>query len=367
MRVLIVCLSAHGHLFPMISTGWALRAAGHEVLIATCGGLTPVERTGLPSVDLAPGFSMAIPEGMDVRRSAAPPIAEQEWAGFFAFTAEVMAEGLAALVGSWRPDVLLHEETLLIGSAVAIGAGVPSVAHGLGLAHGLAEVDTLFEPQLPLFSRFGVHGLPEPTAVIDLSPPSMGSVPGGWPMRYVPYNGPGMLPEWLLDNGDRPRVAVTLGTFNPYLTGVGPAARVVELAAELDAEFVLALGSVDTSSLGPLPPNVRISGWVPLHALLATCSAVIHHGGTGTTMTALDAGLPQLIMPADADQPLNAEAGFRRGLALVSRCEQLGAKQVGDLLRDPDLRRAAAEVRAEMHAMPAPGEVAQRILGLVRG
>ena len=35
MRVLITSAPMHGHLFPLVPLAWALRAAGHEVLVAS--------------------------------------------------------------------------------------------------------------------------------------------------------------------------------------------------------------------------------------------------------------------------------------------------------------------------------------------
>ncbi|AHH98078.1 salmochelin biosynthesis C-glycosyltransferase IroB [Kutzneria viridogrisea] len=372
MRVLIACISAHGHMFPMITTGWALRAAGHEVLIATAGGLAPVERTGLQGVDIAPGFSMAAPDTEEdsPARSRTPEVeegadpADHLWAHFFGFMAEMLVDGLVDLVRSWRPDVVLHEETLPIGSLAAINAGVPSIAHGLGVAHDVSGMVDFFTPQLPLFGRFGVRGLPEPSAVIDVSPPSMGTVHGGWPMRYVPYNGAGMVPEWLLRKGSRPRVAVTLGTYAPHRIGLGPIERVVRAARSVDAEFVLAMGEADTSGLGQLPENVHAMGWIPMNALLTTCSAVIHQGGSGTTMTALDAGIPQLVVPQDVD--LTAAAVAARGLGASVESEEITPELIDRLLGDPDWAGAAREVRAEMHDMPSPVNVAHRIGELVR-
>ncbi len=46
-----------------------------------------------------------------------------------------------------------------------------------------------------------------------------------------------------------------------------------------------------------LPPNVRHFNYVPLGMILPRCSALVHHGGTGTAAQALAAGIPQLICP----------------------------------------------------------------------
>jgi UDP:flavonoid glycosyltransferase YjiC (YdhE family) len=37
--------------------------------------------------------------------------------------------------------------------------------------------------------------------------------------------------------------------------------------------------------LGPLPANIRVVGWIPLDDLLPTCTAIVYHGGAGTTLT----------------------------------------------------------------------------------
>jgi hypothetical protein len=42
---------------------------------------------------------------------------------------------------------------------------------------------------------------------------------------------------------------------------------------------------------------VRVVDFVPLNALLPTCSAVVHHGGSGTFAAVLEHGVPQLIIP----------------------------------------------------------------------
>ncbi len=58
MRVLFVSYPAIGHVFPTVPLAWALRAAGHEVLVATgCTGLEAAN-AGLHVADVAPGLDM---------------------------------------------------------------------------------------------------------------------------------------------------------------------------------------------------------------------------------------------------------------------------------------------------------------------
>jgi len=51
-----------------------------------------------------------------------------------------------------------------------------------------------------------------------------------------------------------------------------------------------------------LPPSVRTVGHVPHDWLFPRMSAVVHHGGAGTTHTAARAGVPSVVLPFAADQ-----------------------------------------------------------------
>jgi rhamnosyltransferase subunit B len=51
-----------------------------------------------------------------------------------------------------------------------------------------------------------------------------------------------------------------------------------------------------------LPSAVLWQAYVPFHALLPRVSALVHHGGIGTTAEALRAGIPQLVVPLAFDQ-----------------------------------------------------------------
>jgi UDP:flavonoid glycosyltransferase YjiC (YdhE family) len=83
-------------------------------------------------------------------------------------------------------------------------------------------------------------------------------------MRFVPYNGGTVVPEWALHRPERPRVAVTLGTVVPAVNGLSSLAVVLEALGGTDVEVVLAAGTVDLSELGDLPGNVRSVGYLPL-------------------------------------------------------------------------------------------------------
>jgi UDP:flavonoid glycosyltransferase YjiC (YdhE family) len=371
MRVLVTALAGAGHLFPLVTTAWALRAAGHEVLFATGGNMDSVATTGLHSYDVAPGLDMRAvvgANGPNAFRSsttgrAFPTTPEQvrEHPAFRMFNglAEAMVDGLVGLAEQWRPDVVIYESMHVIALIAAEAAGARTVSHAIGVAHNQHMLDLFGSMQIDIFQRYGMDAIPKSDVHIDVAPPSF-KQPEGWSMRYVPYNGGGQLPGWLTARPERPRIAVTLGTVAPMMTGLGPVERIAAAAEKIDAEFVLALGNADTSGLD-LPDNVRPAGYVPLGPLLATSTAVIHHGGAGTTLTALDAGVPQIVVPQGADGPINAAAVAAAGCGLNVATEALDGPVIDQLLAEESLRVEAARVRAEMQAMPSPAEVADRL------
>ena len=53
---------------------------------------------------------------------------------------------------------------------------------------------------------------------------------------------------------------------------------------------------------------------MPFSEVLPRSSALVHHGGIGTTAQGLAAGVPQLVMPMSHDQPDNADRLVRMGV-----------------------------------------------------
>jgi vancomycin aglycone glucosyltransferase len=66
---------------------------------------------------------------------------------------------------------------------------------------------------------------------------------------------------------------------------------------------------------GSLPGAWRVVGDVPHAQLFPRVAAVVHHGGSGTTASAMRAGTPQVILPLILDQYHHAHLLHRAGLA----------------------------------------------------
>ncbi|RKT17055.1 UDP:flavonoid glycosyltransferase YjiC (YdhE family) [Streptomyces sp. 1114.5] len=392
MRVLVTASPGAGHTFATVPLTWALRAAGHEVLFATAGrlpgDLPAIVGAGVTVAEIASRERMAelrdrmrartaeearslgiSPAELAARHIDAARLARHVADGNgWAFASRIFGQisaatldGLVEVATRWQPDLVVYETMQGGGPLVAALLGVPAVEHPIGFARGPEAVDAVAAALAAEYERYGV-GRPARHTALDVCPPSMAVGPAyGLPMRYVPFNGGGSAGDWLFAEQERPRIAVTLGTVLPELGSDG-FGQVVAAAARTDADFVLTADERQLAELGPLPPNVRGCGYVPLGALLRSCSAIVHHGGSSTTMTALDAGLPQLVIPHIADQFINAEAVRRRGCGLSG---EDGSDLAGDFARlvgDDGLRTAAQQVRAELATLPSPADTADRLV-----
>lgn len=362
MRVLFTGPAAAGHLFPMIPTAQALRAAGHEVLFASSRPLDRLRESGFPIAEIGDGreirevFEQAT--GGEVRYVAPELSSEQildRAAHAFALVSRPTVDDLLQLAEGWGADLLVYDSFQASAPLVAAKLKIPSAIQNFGVTSGLDMVRRIAGHFTEAYETYGVAGPAEATA-LDIIPASLGGDRESLRMRYLPYNGGGTVPAGLLRRGTRPRVVVTLGTVLTEMDGVNAIVRLTEAAASVDADFLLAVGDADLTPLGTLPDNVRPLPWVPLAELLSASDALIHHGGSGTMLTALQAGLPQLLLPQGADHFTNADALTATGAALRSTADGVDASLLTRLVTDPALGEAAVRLRAENAALPTPAE-----------
>ncbi|WP_034089982.1 nucleotide disphospho-sugar-binding domain-containing protein [Streptacidiphilus albus] len=399
MRVLFTTWAEPAHLYSLIPLAWAARAAGHEVRVATPPSIVPaVTRTGMIGVPV--GRDVAV-EQIRNRADLAPWRSRGRWPRHWAArpdlldadlrpvlaalgdkqvtVAEAMADDLVDFARSWRPDVIVHDSLTFAGPLAAAVIGVPAFGHTWGSATVMrVELTDLTGPPLrayqELFARFGADPDRGPAGWLDPCPPSLRlpdpATRNRIPVRYTPYNGPGTVPTWVHRPGDgsgsgaaaRPRVCVTAGISSTKLRpGELPemVGRTLRALVAHDVEVVLAVGPGQAAGLGGVPKGVRVAESVPMNALLPSCSAVVHHGGSGTGLTAAALGVPQLVLP---QIPVTAEIGERladagAGLILDPRLQDDPAA-IGDavevLVNDGRHRRAATALAEEIGREPAP-------------
>ncbi|MGW7081742.1 nucleotide disphospho-sugar-binding domain-containing protein [Streptomyces sp. NPDC054866] len=380
MRVLFSISPGLDHLYPASGLAWGFRTAGHDVVVATSGVSTQAAaHAGFAVREVSPGadFEAIFPKvgtleerakamrerGLAVAKSLQTPeiILEK-----FSRVSDLMVEGTLRFAEAWQPDLIVYSRLQGAALVTARALGVPAVEHGFSFLRE-GTMPQRFLPHLkPVYERMGVPAeLPDITAVHFAPQHMMRGEGEGWTMRSVPFHGGGTLPDWMATAKQRPRVCVTLGTTVPYVAGVGSLQGIVNSAADVDAEFVLALGdNPELEAIGTLPDNVRVVGWTPLSTLLTTCDAIIHHGGAGTTLASAHAGVPQLAIPHGADNWINADIITGSGMGLSLESGDIDSAVLKTLVHDEDLRSSARAVAAELAQQPGPDQMVPRLLDL---
>jgi UDP:flavonoid glycosyltransferase YjiC (YdhE family) len=101
------------------------------------------------------------------------------------------------------------------------------------------------------------------------------------------------------------------------------------------------------------PRNVTVTRWVRHADVLPRCSAVITHGGHGTVMKALIAGVPLILVPLGRDQPDNAARVVHAGAGIRLRKHASAGPlraAIARVIADPRYRAAADVMAARLAA-----------------
>jgi hypothetical protein len=384
VRVLCSTTPMEGVFGPFVPLGRALLAAGHDVIVATGANLAPrVQQEGFAMAIAGPTAMEAAMTAMAHAAVAGAPEGEHwHFAGamFGAAIAPAKLPQLRDLADEYGPDLIVHPPVDLAAPLLAAERGLASVTYGFGQPLEELVVAAFAERVASLWRDAGLD--PDPDAGIyrgrylDPCPPSLRGNGGPAfaitkPIRpEIPGNADAPLPAWAEGLGDRPLVYVSLGTV-PFFNQPDKFVTVLAELAHEDLDLVVTISDLnDPAALGPQPPNVHVERWLPLAPLLPRCDAAVCHAGSGTTLAALTAGLPLVLVPQGADQHTNAEACRRVGAARVLDAVALDSAAVRDAVvgvLDPSSPEGhvARRIAAEIAAMPPAAAVARSLNGLV--
>ncbi|MFD9734931.1 glycosyltransferase [Umezawaea sp. NPDC059074] len=358
MRIALLTIGSRGDVQPFVVLGAELRGRGHEpVLVSGADFRGMAERAGIgfraldtigtdhaTSVLTDPGVRAALRKGPSLYRMAAavprPPRADRR-----ALTDELVAatEGVDMIVNTTLTRIgALTRSTApwcsvaswpITATATWPAMGAPALPLGgryNRLTHQASSALEwlLYRPEvnagraaagLPKFglgSPFRDDGVVRP--ILYQFSPHVFPPPPDWPARChvtgywsddVRWDQPAELTEFV-ERGEPPLVAAFGSAW--LVGGETLLAASVAAAAETGRRLVVVGGPV-----GDLPDHVDAirSESADFTWLLPRAAAVLHHGGQGTTAAVVSAGVPQVIVPTYADQPMWAARMAALGVA----------------------------------------------------
>jgi len=349
LKVAIIALGSRGDVQPHVALGVGLRRAGHSVRIVTSSDFGDLVRshdlefcdTGVSTEAIANEMHDLLEAGNFLKIMTAMGDSARRVA------VQVAANGLEACEGS---DVIVSGlGGLFVGQALAEKLGVPFVQAYLYPFSPTREFPGVLTPvsQTPLTSwlnapshratqqmlwqttrsadaavRVEVLGLKPSTfwgpfaALAGMDHLSLYGysehvipMPRDWPSHNL------VTGYWFLDPSEEWRPPAELVAFletgpPPVYVGFGSmGSKNPEATADLVLESLQRTGQRGVLSSGwggltksDLPGSVCMVGSIPHAWLFPRMTAIVHHGGAGTTAAALSAGAPSIVTPVMGDQ-----------------------------------------------------------------
>jgi glycosyltransferase (activator-dependent family) len=407
MKVLFVCTANTTHYYPLVPLAWALRTAGHEVRVAAPPELTEViTTTGLTAVEVGVadfnenGDPQAAQLYEHLLTAGAADLVQHFDFGRGAWSFEElfgvqslmvstffdpmnnlpMIQDLVAFAERWKPDLVIREIYSIAGS---VAAHIVGTAHAR-VVYGPDNVTHVRQPFLAELAARSPQSRDDPAAewldrvlarygtsfdedvltgqwIIDLAPPSTRLDHGlrTVGVRYTPFNGPAVVPDWLHERPARRRICITSG-LSGRETGddVFAIGDILVGLDDLDLEIV---ATVAPDYAGPVPANTRAVEFVPMNDLLPTCELVVHHGGAGTWLTANLHGVPQIIISHGWDTGLKEERLRQCGNGIAVPAVQATPAAIRDaicrVLGQPSYRAAARRLQDELLREPTCNDI----------
>jgi UDP:flavonoid glycosyltransferase YjiC (YdhE family) len=212
--------------------------------------------------------------------------------------------------------------------------------------------------------RFAMAGLaPDPQArsarshVLTMAPASLEGQPAPFVQRFRDPAVDTAEHDTRFGDPDLPLVYLSFGTQvpSPTRSHFPKVYRdAVHALAALPARILVAIGDRrEPAELGPVPPSVRVERWVPQAAVMRSAAVTVGHGGAGSVLSALAAGVPMALVPFFADQPFNSRliADLGAGLLVEDGTSVLG-KAVRTLLDESRFRERAQRIADEIRGLP---------------
>ena len=400
MRITVAALGTRGDVQPLVALGKGMRAAGHEVtVIAGSNFASTLAAHGLrfvPSVDME--RLMSSEEGVAWSQSSDNPLKQ--------------LRAMRALMNEYGQGMIdpIHASTASTDLFVSSFSAQPLVQTASEKS-GVPYVNALLQPQfptrsgaaslMPVFPRRHIvlnrwagvlterivwsvvapvtnryraqvglrtHGASSFGRANHRAPAVMGfsrhvvppapdwaedaTLTGYWFMDEEPGWAPGEELVAFLKDGPPP-VYIGFGSMS-HRDPLGTVSLIAAAVERSGQRAIVVSGWSDLPAV-KLPGAVCVVKGAPHHWLFPQMSAVVHHGGAGTTAAGLRAGRPTLVVPHMSDQPYwgrrvhEIGAGPKPIPRHKLTVESLTAA-LDQLARDTRIREGAADIGAKLRA-----------------
>ncbi|KOV69921.1 hypothetical protein ADL00_10405 [Streptomyces sp. AS58] len=377
MRILLSATPIRGHILPLIPLARAFRLRGDSVaLMGAESAASIIAGEDIEFLRAGAGVEVSVAEvlrttGHDLFKGVT---LETEAEFFAGARVDLTIEEAVAAARAWEPDLIVSEHLDFVGPLTGAILGVPvaNLAYGPVLA-----AQSIEETTARVSKRYESRGLQYEAArwYLDTCPPALQRP--GWvaPENWIgiqpqAHRAAGQVPPARVERGEgRPRVLVTAGTSYAAPEVVSPLLREL-LKQDIDVRVTLNRASaedfdVDVAAVGGL----EFVGFTPLAELLRDVDVVVTHGGAGTVLGALAEGLPMVVVPQGADQPVQAERVGAAGAGIAFPMGEAPPQKVADAVRtvlaEPSYRTVAEKIAAEIADYNTPAEVAERLASAI--
>ncbi|MFB6933193.1 macrolide family glycosyltransferase [Streptomyces chartreusis] len=365
-------IGMHGHINPTLPVVAELVRRGHTVTYHTSPAFRQeIEATGA-SVRLYPGGEQPLPD---------PPTPLTLLESLATTSLRLLPTVLDDLRRD-GPDLIVHDSSCLWGAVAARELGVPAASsfttfafnrqvpsptHAswelLAAARGqLGSVRGYLRARGELRRRFDARGLPRLDLLnirqgLNLVYTSRAFQPAvehfDESYRFV---GPsiGARPADPSFDAGRLRSPVLYASLGTVFGADPKLLRTFAVAlAPLGGTVIVSTGQTEPEALGPLPSNVVPLRFVPQLEVLDRAALFVTHGGMNSVNEAMHAGVPMLLVPQGADQPMTAARVVELGAGLSIRTEDVDKGSVRALARrllhEPAFRDAATTLKAAQY------------------
>jgi sterol 3beta-glucosyltransferase len=394
MKIIVPAIGSRGDVQPYIALCQGLQQAGHEAILATNPTMRAlVERYDVTCAPVGPPVDMGM-EGARLYAQAG----KNWWLGFM----RTMRLGFRLVQDSY-PDILAlcREADTVVATDIAAGTaeaaklGLPWVSVTLqpdripkpspsflssvvwGVLGALMMVPlNRFRRRVGVESVKGISGvLSERLTMVPVSPriappdpqwPSSAHVTGYWTARQPQAWTPPADLLAFLEAGERP-IAISLGAMS--LAGEETRrAALITLEAVQQAGVRAVVQGWDEALVGiDLPETIYHAGPMPHTWLFDRVSAIVHHGGFGTTGSALRAGKPAIAVPHIIDQHLWARRVYELGVGPhpIPRAKlttESLAEAIAQATSDAAMRERAVKLGERIRSEPDGVTVAIRLI-----